>query len=95
LADVAQFIEVGAAHLIELVPSRLGTVQQSIQAIQICRQAQIGVLLCPTTDPFASQLALAVQPDLIMAFWEPNSQNIAKIYNEMARTIAWHKQNNA
>lgn len=95
LADVAQFIEVGAAHLIELVPSRLGTVQQSIQAIQICRQAQIGVLLCQTTDPFASQLALAVQPDLIMAFWEPNSQNIAKIYNEMARTIAWHKQNNA
>lgn len=93
LVDVERFVEAQAAHWIEISPSRLGTIQQSIRAIQICQQAQIGVLLRDSTHPFASHLALAGQPDLIMVPWQANNfDDMDKIYREMTRTITFFTQ---
>lgn len=92
LSDIEQFVAANAAHMIEIVPQQLGTVQQTIQAIQACRQAQTSVLLKDDMHPFASQLALAVRPDLITAFWEPGCQSIDKLYREMAKNITFFTQ---
>ncbi|MEJ2746522.1 MAG: hypothetical protein P8183_01180 [Anaerolineae bacterium] len=93
LADITQLIAAGAAHWLELSPSRLGTVQQGIRAIQACQQAPIGVLLRDSSHPFASHLALACQPDYIMVPWAANQpDNIDRVYREMIRTITFFTQ---
>lgn len=98
LVDVERFVEAQAAHWIEISPAQLGTVQQSIRAVQMCQQAQIGVLLRDAAHrdaahPFASHLALASQPDFIMVPWQANNfDDMDKIYREMTRTITFFTQ---
>ena len=45
LADVQVCVDGGAAHLLELSLSRLGSVQQTIRAIQSCQKRGVAVLL--------------------------------------------------
>jgi methylaspartate ammonia-lyase len=93
LADVNRFAESHAAHMLELSLTRLGSAQHSIQAIQICRQSQLAVLLRDGRSPFAGQFALATQPNYVMAAWEPdNPASLDQLYREMTRTITFFTQ---
>ena len=98
--DVRHFIEAGAAHILELSLPQLGTVQQSIKAVQACRQAGVAVLMRDdvSQEPFASHVALATQPDSIGVAWDTHERRrLDQIYGEMAQTVAWinqHKDKN-
>ena len=93
LSDVIRFAESYAAHMLELSLTRLGNVQHGIQAIQICQQSQLAVLLRDGRASFAGQLALAAQPNYIMAAWEPdNPTGLDQLYREMTRTITFFTQ---
>lgn len=88
VADVKRFVESSAAHLLAISLSRLGTIQQSIQAVQICQSANMPILLRDGPPAFVGQFALAAQPNSIMAVWEPNhGGHMDQIYREMAKTI--------
>jgi methylaspartate ammonia-lyase len=88
VTDVERFVERGAVHLLEISLPRLGTVRQSMQAVQICRQAKMPFLLRDGPPAFAGQFALATQPHLIMAAWEaPNGSDFDRVLREMVKTI--------
>lgn len=96
LADVEAYVEAGAAHMLELSFSRLGSVHQVIQAIRTCHHRKVAVLLrdnfatAVATPPLACHVALAAQPALIAATWKSRErQDLTVLYDEMARTLAW------
>jgi methylaspartate ammonia-lyase len=98
LADVQRFAATGAAHLLELSLPQLGTIQQSIRAIHICRQAGMAVLLRDdgNAPQFACHASLAAQPDLLAVSWDAHERrNLDQMYAEMARTVAWINRNHA
>ncbi|MCP4422333.1 MAG: hypothetical protein GY805_37470, partial [Chloroflexi bacterium] len=85
LEDVKAFVQAEAAHMIHLHAPRLGSLSQTIEAVLYCRQQGVGVLLGDEDDcdgRLLTQVALAVQPDLV-------GGNTAVLHNEMARTLAW------
>ena len=99
LADVRTVVNAGAAHLLQLSLPRLGTVHQTMQAIQLCQEGQTAVLLSDESNMaprFISHVALSTQPDLIMVAWGSlGRQAIDLCYSEMARTAVWINRENA
>lgn len=99
--DVKALAEAEAVDMIHLQPSRLGSIHQTIEAILACQQRGIGVLLgsSPTdTDrslQVAGHIALATQPTLLQAKpGQPAEVSVARLHNEMARTLAWIEARN-
>ncbi len=95
LKSLDAFLEVKAADMIHIDPLRMGGIHHTIQAILACKKKGIPVLLggspsetarCAGT---AAQLAIATQPDLVMA--KPGYQgDVATTHmtSEMARARA-------
>jgi methylaspartate ammonia-lyase len=95
-AEATAVIESDAAHMIHLNVPRLGSLSQAIEIVLASRQKGMGVLLgnIPVNSGdsarFAAQVALAIQPDLLMV--QPGQGGDAGIilaHNEMARALAW------
>lgn len=96
LEDIQAFIAAQAADMIQIKMPDLGSVHNAIEAVLACKEAGVGAFLggsCAETDlsaQVAAHIALATQPDLIMA--KPGmgvDEGVALIHNEMARTLAW------
>ena len=95
LEDIQLFLEQDAADMIHIKMPDLGGLQNTIEAVLAVKSSQVGALLggsCAETDLSArvsAQVALALQPDLILA--KPGmgiDEGFAIINNEMARTLA-------
>lgn len=95
LEDIRAFLEHGAADMIHIKMPDLGSLQNTIKAALEAKSSRVGTLLggsCAETDASArisAQVALALQPDLILA--KPGlgiDEGIAIVGNEMARTLA-------
>jgi len=96
LKDIQMVIDQQGADLVRLRPYRLGSLHQTLKAISLCREHQIGVLLEVGTIESArsihmlAQLALAAQPDLITAEAGAGTPpSLLALHNEMARLVAW------
>jgi len=98
LDDIRAFIRAGAADMIQVKMPDLGSVHNSIEAVLACKAGGVGAFLggsCAETDlsaRVAVHVALATQPDLIMA--KPGmgvDEGVALVTNEMARALAWIK----
>ena len=90
--DVRDFVEAKAAHFVVLDPLQMGSLHAVIDGAQICRDAEIGVLIggvsAETTraSRLTTHVALALQPDYILA--KPASQvGIVTVNNEMNRIL--------
>jgi methylaspartate ammonia-lyase len=96
LADVEALAQAGAAHLLHLRMPQLGTIQELMVASQLCRTHDVGILLEQVPSAMNSQVALAIQPDVLTypISW-PAEMSIATFHNEMARTLAWLTQGTA
>ena len=97
--DIRAFVDAGAADMIQIKMPDLGSIHNTIQAVLACKAADVGTLLGGSyaeTELSASvsvQVALATQPDLIMA--KPGvgtDEAISLVQNEMARTLAWIRE---
>jgi methylaspartate ammonia-lyase len=95
LDDIHAFVDAGAADMIQIKMPDLGSIHNTIEAVLACKAAGAGTLLGGSyaeTDLSARvsvHLALAAQPDLIMA--KPGvgtDEAISLVQNEMARTLA-------
>jgi len=96
LEDIEDFISGQAADMIHIKMPDLGGLQNTIEAALACKNKGVETLLggsCAETDLTArisAQVALAVQPDLILA--KPGmgiDEGISIITNEMIRTLTW------
>lgn len=96
LDDVQAFVTAQAADMIHIKMPDLGGIHNSVEAVLTCQRAGIGTLLggsCTETDLSArvtAHVALATQPDLIMA--RPGmgvDEGISIVRNEMNRSLAW------
>jgi methylaspartate ammonia-lyase len=95
LEDVRAFVAAGAADVIDLSMPDLGGVQNAVEAVLACQEGEVGTLLggSATETALAAQvavhIALAVQPDLILA--RPGlgvDEAVSFTYNEMSRVVA-------
>jgi methylaspartate ammonia-lyase len=96
LEDIQAFVEAQAADMIQIKMPDLGSVHNAVEAVLACKAGGVGAFLggsCAETDlsaRVAVHVALATQPDLIMA--KPGmgvDEGIMLVQNEMARTLAW------
>ncbi len=96
LDDIQAFVEAQAADMIQIKMPDLGSVHNTVEAVLVCKSGGVGAFLggsCAETDlsaRVAIHVALATQPDLIMA--KPGlgvDEGIMLVQNEMARTLAW------
>jgi methylaspartate ammonia-lyase len=101
LDDIRAFIAAQAVDMIQIKMPDLGSVHNSIEAVLACREGGIGAFLggsCAETDlsaRVAVHIALATQPDLIMA--KPGmgvDEGVTLVRNEMGRILAWIKIKN-
>ncbi len=101
LDDIQTFVEVQAAHMIQIKMPDLGGVQNSVKAVLACREGGVGAFLggsCAETDLSARasvHVALATQPDMMMA--KPGmgvDEAISIVQNEMTRTLVAIKMRN-
>lgn len=95
LDDIRAFADAGAADMIQIKMPDLGGIQNSVEAVLICRTAGAGAFLGGSyaeTDISARasvHVALATQADMIMA--KPGmgvDEPTSLIHNEMVRTLA-------
>lgn len=95
LEDIREFADAQAADVIQVKTPDLGSIADTIDAILYCKEKGIGAYQGGTsneTDRSAqvcTQLALAVQPDQILA--KPGmgvDEGLMIVYNEMNRTLA-------
>lgn len=95
LADVEAFVAAGAADLIQLKMPDMGSLDDTLRGIQICRRGGIGVYLggsCTETDISARisvHVAMAAQVDVMLA--KPGmgvDEAYSIIANEQSRLIA-------
>lgn len=99
LDDIRAFVDAGAADMIQIKMPDLGSIHNTIQAVLACKAADVGTLLggsyaeTELSARASVQVALATQPDLIMA--KPGvgtDEAISLVQNEMARTLAWIRE---
>ncbi|MFN2168835.1 MAG: methylaspartate ammonia-lyase, partial [Anaerolineae bacterium] len=99
LGDILAFLEAGAADMIQIKMPDLGSIHNTVDAVLACKAAGIGALLGGSSTEtelsacISAQVALATQPDLIMA--KPGvgtDEAISLVQNEMARTLGWIHQ---
>ncbi len=95
LADIREFADAQAADVIQIKTPDLGSIANTIAAILYCKEKGVGAYQGGTsneTDRSAqvcTQLALAAQPDQILA--KPGmgvDEGLMIVYNEMHRTLA-------
>jgi methylaspartate ammonia-lyase len=95
LEDVEAFAEVGAADLIQLKMPDMGSIDDTIRGILVCRKGGIGVYLggsCTETDLSARisvHVAVSAQVDLMLA--KPGmgvDEALSLVANEQARLMA-------
>lgn len=93
--DADAFIEAEAIHAIQLNAPRLGSLHQTIEAIQTGREKGVTTLLAGDgcADGRSAQIlahvALATQPE---AFVASGLSDWSLVYNEMVRWLAWPGQ---
>ncbi len=99
LDDIQAFLSGSAADMIQIKMPDLGSLEDIIEAVRICRSCGVKTFLggsCAETSlssRITAQLALAVQPDLVLA--KPGmgiDEAVALMQNEMSRELAWLKQ---
>jgi methylaspartate ammonia-lyase len=95
LEDIRAFVTAQAVDMIQIKMPDLGSVHNSVDAVLACKEGNVGSILggsCAETDlsaRVAVHVALATQPDMIMA--KPGmgvDEGITIVQNEMARTLA-------
>jgi methylaspartate ammonia-lyase len=95
LEDIRAFIQAQAVDMIQIKMPDLGGVHNSVDAVMACKEGGVGAFLggsCAETDlsaRVAVHVALATQPDMIMA--KPGmgvDEGISIVQNEMTRTLA-------
>jgi methylaspartate ammonia-lyase len=95
LEDIRAFVQAQAVDMIQIKMPDLGGVHNSVDAAMACKEGGVGAFLggsCAETDlsaRVAVHVALATQPDMIMA--KPGmgvDEGISIVQNEMARTLA-------
>jgi methylaspartate ammonia-lyase len=87
LEEAKTLIEADAVHMIRLVMGRLGGLNQTVEAIIAARQHGTGILLEGRPAEIEAQVALATQPDVVVA--QPGQAGLIALHNEMARAVAW------
>lgn len=98
LEDIRAFVEAEAVDMIQIKMPDLGSVHNTIDAVLTCKASmpRTGAFLggsCCETDlsaKVAVHVALATQPDIIMA--KPGmgvDEGVMIVQNEMLRTLAW------
>jgi len=94
LEDVRDFVDAGAAHMIQVKTPDLGGLHNSIEAILYARERGVGAYLggsCNETDRSAQlcvHAALAVRPDQMLA--KPGmgvDEGMMIVFNEMQRAL--------
>lgn len=99
LDDIQAFLSGSAADMIQIKMPDLGSLEDTIEAVLTCRSCGVKTFLggsCAETSlssRITAQLALAVQPDLVLA--KPGmgiDEAVALMQNEMSRELAWLKQ---
>jgi methylaspartate ammonia-lyase len=95
LDDVRAFIAADACDLIQIKTPDLGSIENSLYAVRLCREAGIGAVLggsCAETEVSARvsvHLALAARPDVQLA--KPGmgvDEGLMLVRNEQARVLA-------
>ncbi len=99
LADIREFAQAGAGHVVQIKTPDLGSIHNSMEAVLVCGQHGVGAYLggtCNETDRSAQvcvHAALAVRPQQMLA--KPGmgvDEGFTVVYNEMQRTIAHLKR---
>jgi methylaspartate ammonia-lyase len=94
LEDIREFVKAQAADMIQIKMPDLGGLQNSVDAVLTCKDGGVGAFLggsCVETDLSARaavHVALATQPDMIMA--KPGmgvDEGVTIVQNEMTRTL--------
>lgn len=94
LEDIRAFIDAAAADMIHIKMPDLGSLSNAVDAVLACKEVEIGAFLggsCAETDltaRVAAHVALATQPDIVMA--RPGmgvDEAISILRNEMTRTL--------
>jgi methylaspartate ammonia-lyase len=94
LEDILEFVTAGAVDMIQIKMPDLGGVQNSVDAVLACKDGDVGAFLggsCAETDlsaRVAVHVALATQPDMIMA--KPGmgvDEGVTIVQNEMTRAL--------
>jgi methylaspartate ammonia-lyase len=92
--DIQAFIDAQAADMIQIKMPDLGSISNTVDAVLACKEAGVGAFLggsCAETDLSARtavHVALATQPDLIMA--KPGmgiDEAVSIVQNEMTRAL--------
>jgi methylaspartate ammonia-lyase len=92
--DIQAFIDAEAADMIQIKTPDLGSLSNTVEAVLACQEAGVGAFLggsCAETDLAARaavHIALATQPDLIMA--RPGmgvDEGVSIVENEMTRAL--------
>ncbi len=95
LEDIREFVDRGAADMIQIKTPDLGGINNTIEAVLYCRQQGIGAYqggTCNETDRSAqisTNVAIASRPDQILA--KPGmgvDEGLMIVFNEMQRVIA-------
>jgi methylaspartate ammonia-lyase len=95
LEDIRAFVQAQAVDMIQIKMPGLGSVHNSVDAVLACQEGDVGAFLggsCAETDlsaRVAAHVALATQPDMIMA--KPGmgvDEGITIVQNEMTRALA-------
>jgi methylaspartate ammonia-lyase len=96
LEDIQAFVDAQAVDMIQVKMPDLGSVHNTVDAVLACKDGGVGAFLggscCETglSAKVAVHVALATQPDLIMA--KPGmgvDEGVTIVQNEMQRTLAW------
>jgi len=95
LEDIREFVDRGAADMIQIKTPDLGGINNTIEAVLYCRQRGIGAYqggTCNETDRSAqisTDIAIATRPDQILA--KPGmgvDEGLMIVFNEMQRILA-------
>lgn len=99
LEDIREFVDAGAAHMVQIKTPDLGGINNTIEAVLHCKEKGIGAYQggsCNETDRSAqicTDLALATRPDQILA--KPGmgvDEGLMIVFNEMHRVLAILKE---
>jgi methylaspartate ammonia-lyase len=95
LKDIGDFASAGAAHMIQVKAPDLGSITNSIEAVQLCKANGIQAFLggtCNGTDQSSrvtANMAMGIQADLI--YNKPGmgvDEGLMIVTNEMSRILA-------
>jgi methylaspartate ammonia-lyase len=95
LEDIQTFVDQGAADMIQVKMPDLGGIQNSVEAVLVCKVGGVGAFLggsyaeTELSARVSAHVALAARPDIVMA--KPGmgvDEAVSLLHNEMARTLA-------